>query len=108
MFRGGDQTLFISKYDFNEIGGFNSEYCIMEDYEFIIKAKKNYLFKVIQADAVVSDRKYKENSYLRVNFANLLVFSLFRWGASQESMLKAYRKLLNHPKVISLKKLNEV
>lgn len=103
MCRGGDQSLFIKTDAFKKLGGFKEEYRIMEDYEFIIRARKMYSFKIIQEDVLVSARKYDENSYLRVNFANFIVFSLFRWGAKQTTMLKAYRMLLHHPKAESLK-----
>ncbi|MEQ8907602.1 MAG: TIGR04283 family arsenosugar biosynthesis glycosyltransferase [Vicingaceae bacterium] len=102
MCRGGDQSLFIKKKVFEDLQGFRSDYRIMEDYEFIIRARKKYPFKIIQDDVLVSARKYKENSYLRVNFANFIVFTLFRWGAKQTTMLKAYRLLLKHPKAESL------
>lgn len=102
MCRGGDQTLFIKKQMFNELGGYREDYRIMEEYEFILRARANYKFKIIPQDVMVSARKYEENSYLRVNFANFVIFTLFKWGASQEKMIKAYRNLLKHPKAESL------
>ena len=102
MCRGGDQSLFIKKEIFEELGGYREDYRIMEDYEFIIRARKKYPFKIIGDAVEVSARKYRENSYLRVNFANLVVFTLFRWGAEQKTMINAYRRLLNHPKSESL------
>ena len=102
MCRGGDQTLFIKKKLFDELEGYKNEYRIMEEYEFIIRARKKYKFKIIPRNVIVSARKYEENSYLRVNIANLAVFTLFRLGASQEKMINTYRRLLNHPKAESL------
>lgn len=98
MCRGGDQTLFIKKAVFDELGGYKNDYRIMEEYEFIIRARKKLKFKIIPKNVKVSARKYDENSYFRVNIANLAVFTLFRMGASQEKMVRTYRKLLNHPK----------
>jgi len=102
MCRGGDQTLFIRKTDFEALNGFNDSFRIMEEYDFILRARKQLKFKIIPKDVLVSARKYEENSYLRVNFANLVVFTLFRLGSSQERMIKAYRTLLNHPKAEGL------
>lgn len=102
MFRGGDQTLFIRRESFESIGGYKDEYRIMEEYEFIRRARKKLKFRIIPRDVLVSARKYEENSYFRVNFANLVVFTLFKNGASQERMIKAYRNLLHHPKSESL------
>ena len=103
MCRGGDQTLFILKNTFNRLGGYRNDYRIMEEYEFILRARKELKFKIIPRDVKVSARKYLNNSYLRVNFANLIVFALFRLGASQERIVKVYDKLLNHPKAEALK-----
>ena len=102
-FRGGDQTLFITKDAFEKLNGFNETMRIMEEYDFIIRAKKLFKFKIIPKDAIVSARKYEDNSYLRVNFANLVVFTLFRFGASQQLMLRTYNRLIKHPKAESFK-----
>lgn len=102
-FRGGDQSLFITKQAFEKLDGFSKEIRIMEEYDFILRAKQNYRFKIIPKEVIVSARKYKVNSYLRVNFANFVVFSLFRCGASQKRMLAVYRFLIKHPKEKSLK-----
>ena len=98
MCRGGDQTLFIRRKDFNDLGGYNPEYMIMEEYEFMRRARKTLKFKIIQKDVVVSARKYEENSYFRVNLANFVVFNLFRFGASQKTLVNTYKSMLNHPK----------
>ncbi len=96
MMRGGDQTLFIEKKVFNALHGFDEYYSLMEDYDFIIRLRKNYSFKVIQKDIVVSARKYETNSWLRVQFANLFIFTMFRLKRSPESMRMMYKKLLNY------------
>lgn len=96
--RGGDQSLFIKDEVFNALNGFREDYQIMEDFEFIIRARQAYRFKIIPENMLVSARKYHENSYLRVQIANLVVFNMFRFGYSQEAMLKTYRKLLRQIK----------
>ena len=95
--RGGDQTLFIRKKDFLKVGKFREDYQIMEDYEFIIRAKKVLKFKIIPKNVVVSARKYKTNSYLRVQKANLKVMRMFLSGkASQEEMMETYHRMLDY------------
>lgn len=94
--RGGDQTFFISKGLFEKIGGFRSDFEIMEDYDIIRKVRKEARFAILPKDIVVSARKYETNSYLRVQFANFLVFSLYFWGASQPTLVRLYKKLLNY------------
>lgn len=95
--RGGDQTLFIRKEDFMKVGKFREEYQIMEDYEFIIRAKKVLKFKIIPKNVIVSARKYKTNSYLRVQKANFIVMRMFLSGkASQQEMTETYRRMLDY------------
>lgn len=63
---GGDQTLFIVKQLFNEIGGFNKDMRIMEDYDIVVRAKEaKAKYKIFNKPALVSARKYETNSWLR-------------------------------------------
>jgi len=96
MVRGGDQTLFITRSLFDELGGFREDYRIMEDYDLIEKIQKSANFRIIQKDAIVSSRKYKDNGYFRVQIANLTVFMMYFAGASQEMMCHAYSNMLNY------------
>lgn len=90
--RGGDQTLFIRKYTFTELGGFNEEYVIMEDFDFIRRAKRNFRFAIIPKEVIVSSRKYTTNSYFRVNMVNLWSYWLFMLGASPVYIKSFYGK----------------
>lgn len=98
FFRGGDQTLFIRKADFQALEGYREDYQIMEEYEFLRRARKELQFRILPKDATVSARKYQENSYIRVNFANFVVFAMFGLGCSQQSMVRTYQYLLNYRK----------
>ncbi|MDZ7876537.1 MAG: TIGR04283 family arsenosugar biosynthesis glycosyltransferase [Saprospiraceae bacterium] len=94
--RGGDETLFIEKVVFYELNGFDEYYCIMEEYDFIRRAKERFRFKIIPKYAVVSARKYETNSWWRVQRANAKLFSMFQKGAEPEKMAATYKKMLNY------------
>lgn len=98
MCRGGDQTLFITRRLFYELDGFRDGYKIMEDFEFISRLRKRNSFTILPKDTVVSARKYEENSYLKVNIINFIVFMMFFGGASQQTMLHAYKELITNTK----------
>lgn len=98
MCRGGDQTLFITRDLFEKLGGFRNDFMIMEDYELIQKIQRETTFKIIPKDVVVSPRKYDKNQYLKVNFANLVIFMMYFFGARQQTMVSAYKNLIYHPK----------
>lgn len=94
--RGGDETLFVSKAVFEKLGGYNTHYCIMEEYDFIRRARRQYPFRIIPKYALVSARKYETNSWLRVQLANMAAFNMFRWGVAPQKIAITYRRLLNH------------
>lgn len=96
--RGGDQTLFISKAEFEELGGYCEQHRVMEDYEFIIRARKQYRFKIIPKSIIVSARKYDQNSYLRVNYANARVLWMFFRGAEQQELIDTYKSIIKTDK----------
>ncbi len=96
--RGGDQTLFISKADFVALGGFREDHRVMEDYEFIIRARKKHRFKVIPKYIIVSARKYESNSYLRVNIANAVVMWMYFRGVPQQKLIDTYKTIIKTEK----------
>lgn len=98
-FRGGDQTLFLKRDAFEKLGSYCEDHVIMEEYDLLIKAKKaGYRFKLMPKETQVSDRKYDHNSYLRVNIANLVAFTMFRFGADTARIKEVYFSILHHPK----------
>ena len=94
--RGGDQTLFVIKKHFNELNGYKSNYLIMEDYDFILRAQQKFKFRIIPKNIVVSARKYQNNNYFTVMWANYTIFKMFFNGASQDDMVKKYKSMLNY------------
>ncbi len=94
--RGGDETLFIKKEAFEALNGFDESYCIMEEYDFIKRARAVFPFKIIPKYAIVSARKYETNSWLRVQLANMTAFKMFRSGEPAEKIAQTYREMLNY------------
>ncbi|MEM9885862.1 MAG: TIGR04283 family arsenosugar biosynthesis glycosyltransferase [Bacteroidota bacterium] len=93
---GGDQTLFIKKTVFQKLSGFQEKMCIMEDFELTQRAKQlGYQHKIVRKNALVSARKYEQNSYLRVTLANLLAFVLFWLKRPPTTIRAVYKQLLN-------------
>ena len=94
---GGDQTLFMDRKLFEQIGGFNTSMRIMEDYDIIIRAKlTGARYKIFPSAALVSARKYETNSWLRVQTANYIIIRMYKKGASQNEMVHRYKELLNY------------
>jgi hypothetical protein len=97
MCYGGDQTLFIKRSLFVSSGGFRNDMRIMEDFEFTNRLRKQKAkYKIIQKGALISDRKYDNNSWWRVQKANYTIVRMYKKGASQEAMVNKYREMLDY------------
>jgi rSAM/selenodomain-associated transferase 2 len=96
FFRGGDQSIFVTRALWQKAGPYREDMRIMEDYDYLARIWKAGRFKLIPKDTIVSARKYDTNSWLRVQLANLKVVHMYRRGASQQEMIDAYREALNY------------
>lgn len=95
---GGDQCLFIKKEVFEALGGFDENQMLMEDFEFFRRMKKNKVrYTIIKNDLIVSARKYKNNSYLRVNLTNFLLVILFKCGYPAKKLKSLHDRLIKMP-----------
>jgi rSAM/selenodomain-associated transferase 2 len=90
--RGGDQSQYITKELFKEIGGFNEHYMIYEDNILINELYKRNQFKVIQKSIVTSARLYERKGIWALQYHFLTIY-LKRWmGASAEDIYNYYKK----------------
>ncbi|MGB3586014.1 MAG: TIGR04283 family arsenosugar biosynthesis glycosyltransferase [Tunicatimonas sp.] len=96
--RGGDQTLFVTREHFEQLNGYDEYYIVMEDFDFIRRSRKAGKFVIMPNTALVSARKYQDNSYLRVNVANSIVFLMYRLGFPPQTLLKTYKKMVHYPR----------
>jgi len=96
LFAGaGDQCHFFEAKAFRELGGFNEDFCIMEDFEIMDRVRKQKLpFKIIQSRATVSARKYDNSNWLSVNLINGYVFLLYKFGVNPLKLRKIYKGFL--------------
>lgn len=93
--QGGDKTLFVQRDLFWALGGYDPRFVIMEEYDFLRRAKKSgYDWVVLPRECLVSARKYEKNSWLRVQFANIVVFNLWALGLAEPPTLKKVYGLL--------------
>jgi rSAM/selenodomain-associated transferase 2 len=92
---GGDQSLFIKRTSFDQVGGYDPHYVIMEDFDFIRRARSKKLKWLVMNQSIqVSDRKYNANNYALVQLANLLAFSAFKLGVAPIKIKAMYHYLL--------------
>lgn len=94
LFRFGDQSLFIKKDLFWEIGGFREDHVVMEDQEIIKRIKKRDSFSILPERVITSARKYRENGMLRLQLIFTLIVILYKLGFSQQKLVSVYRRLV--------------
>lgn len=93
---GGDQTLFITNDLYLQAGGFKPDLLIMEEFEFVPRARKLSPYKIFNKPALVSARKYDTNSWWQVQMANRKIVSMYKKGSSQNEMVAMYKKMLTY------------
>lgn len=90
--RGGDQSLFVTKEFFNELGGFDEGYTIYEDINFINKLYTQKQFTVIQKPIITSARRYRKNGVWKLQFHFWMIY-LKKWlGATAKDLEIYYQK----------------
>lgn len=92
--RGGDQSLFISKSLFEKLKGFNENYLIYEDSEFIRRLYQTAEFIVLPQKVITSARKYREKGWLSVQFHFAMIHLKNYYGASPKELYQYYTRHL--------------
>ncbi|EAT58375.1 TIGR04283 family arsenosugar biosynthesis glycosyltransferase [Chlorobium ferrooxidans] len=90
--RGGDQSLFIERSLFEEIGGFNEAMQIMEDYDMVRRIEAHTPVHILETEVTTSARKFQQNGIipLQINFA--AIHLMHALGFDQESLKRYYRE----------------
>ena len=92
--RGGDQSLFVLRSTFEEMGGYNESYPVYEDCEFINRLYDKVGFVVIKDYVVTSARKYGRNGTWKLQY-HFAVIHLKNWtGATPAELDRYYRKYI--------------
>ena len=90
--RGGDQSQFITKKLFNDIGCFDESFIIYEDNILINELYARNEFVVIQHKIKTSARGYKKKGVWKLQY-HFLVIYMKRWfGASAEELHRYYKQ----------------
>lgn len=89
--RGGDQSQFITKELFEEIGGYNEDYVVYEDNILINELYKRKKFTVINKRLNTSARRYKERGIWKLQYHFLTIY-IKKWLGASPSELHTYYK----------------
>lgn len=90
--RGGDQSQFITKNLFEEIGGYNEGFTIYEDNILINELYKRKQFTVIQEWLTTSARLYEEKGIWKLQYHFWVIYVKKWMGASADNLYAYYKK----------------
>lgn len=90
--RGGDQSQFITKALFNDIGGYDETYVIYEDNMLINELYKRKEFTVIQHKIKTSARLYEKHGVWKLQYHFWSIYMKKWFGASPEALYNYYLK----------------
>ncbi|SIQ87281.1 TIGR04283 family arsenosugar biosynthesis glycosyltransferase [Maribacter ulvicola] len=92
--RGGDQSLFITPTFFQQLNGFNENYVIYEDNEFIQRVYKKKPFKIISSAVTTSARRYEERGTVRLQYHFGMIHLKYYLGAKPRDLHQYYLKYI--------------
>lgn len=92
LFRGGDQSLFITKIRFDALNGYDERYHIYEDVELINRIYKSYSFKILEEYVITSARKFKRNGVWNLYFSFLMIHIKYELGQSPDDLYAYYKR----------------
>ena len=99
LFRFGDQSLFVRRDVFSEIGGYREDMLVLEDQEITQRLRRAAPFQILPGPVVTSARKYRENGVWRLQSIYYLITMLHQFGASQRRLMNLYRTMIRQDKV---------
>ena len=92
--RGGDQSQFITKALFEDIGGFDETYAIYEDNILINELYKRKEFVVINEKIKTSARLYEKHGVWKLQYLFWTIYVKKWFGASANDLYNYYKKYI--------------
>lgn len=90
--RGGDQSLFVSKTLFDQIGGYSEDYIICEDLNLIDRLYAQTRFCVLPQKVISSARKYKSRGLWQLQWHFWVIQVNYRRGHSPAQLWAYYQR----------------
>jgi rSAM/selenodomain-associated transferase 2 len=90
--RGGDQSQYITASLFEEIGGYDENYPIYEDYQLIRELYSRSIYHVIPAQLMTSARRYEEKGVFKLQWFYLNIYWRKFMGADAQELYRYYQR----------------
>ncbi|TXE09203.1 glycosyltransferase [Gelidibacter salicanalis] len=90
--RGGDQSQFITRQLFDDIGGYDENYIIYEDNILINQLFERNQFVVINKKLQTSARRYRKHGVWTLQYHFWMIYIKKWFGADAQELLAYYRR----------------
>ena len=97
--RFGDQSLFVRRVLFAQLGGYREDLLVMEDQELVARLRAWAPFRLLPRAVTTSARKYLANGVFRLQGIFTLIVLLYWAGVSQPTLVRLYRRLIRQGKL---------
>lgn len=95
LVRFGDQSLFVDKNIFHQVGGFDENLVVMEDQKIVREIKKITSFQLLDKYVTTSARKYRNNGLFKLQFIFTMVWLGYYLGVKQEVLVHFYHTMIS-------------
>jgi hypothetical protein len=92
--RGGDQSQFITRALFDEIGGFDESFAIYEDNILINELYSRNEFVIINKKIKTSARLYRKHGVWKLQYHFWAIYVKKWFGASADDLFAYYKKYI--------------
>lgn len=89
-----DQSLFLFREKFLEIGGFDETFGVMEDYDLVDRLKREDAFDVVENEIEIRGRHHPDPSFFKTQLSNILVYQMYRLGYHGAFLNHSWQRLL--------------
>jgi rSAM/selenodomain-associated transferase 2 len=93
--RGGDQSLFIDKSFFFNLGGFDETLLVMEDINIISRIEQHEQFHILETEVTTSARRYHKNGIIQLQIIFGTIHVMYALGVNQETIIRYYKDNIN-------------
>lgn len=99
ILRFGDQSLFVRRELFAQVGGYREDLHLLEDQELVQRLRRAGRFRLLPAAVTTSARKYLANGVFRLQGIFTLLVLLYWAGVPQPRLVQLYRRLIRQGKL---------
>lgn len=91
----GDQSLYVEKQLFYDIGGYDERLSILEDTEIVNRLQKVTKFAILKPAITTSARQYRTYGYYRLQAIYIILVLMYGLGFKQSTLIRLYKKWLS-------------